>query len=64
MIRYQTFVAIKSLKNMAVDGVYHSVLREAETMLKLCHENIVKFYGISLPFGEEQLKLVCILAMC
>ena len=57
-------MAIKSLKNMAVDGVYHSVLQEAETMLKLSHENIVKFYGISLPCGEKQLKLVCIVAMC
>ena len=52
------YVAIKSIKNSAIDGVLKSVLQEAQTMQKLSHENIVKFYGISLPSGEEQLRLV------
>lgn len=58
MAYYQSNVAIKSLKNTAVDGVLKCVLEEARTMQKLSHEFIVKMYGISLPFKEEPLKLV------
>lgn len=48
------YVAIKSILNTPIDGV----LQEAHTMQKLSHENIVKFYGISLPSGDKQLRLV------
>ncbi|XP_078374560.1 uncharacterized protein LOC144658102 isoform X2 [Oculina patagonica] len=54
----EKFVAIKSIKNTAFDGVLKSVLEEARTMQKLAHTNIVKMYGITLPFGDEPLKLV------
>ena len=59
MVYYQKYVAIKSLKNTNFDGVLKSVLEEALTMQKLSHSNIVKMYGISLPFKDEPLKLVC-----
>ncbi|XP_078374573.1 uncharacterized protein LOC144658113 isoform X2 [Oculina patagonica] len=52
------FVAIKSLKNADFEGVLTSVLKEAQTMQKLCHSNIVTMYGISLPYKDEPLKLV------
>ncbi|KAJ7381687.1 hypothetical protein OS493_039611, partial [Desmophyllum pertusum] len=52
------YVAIKSLKNTAFEGVLKGVLEEARTMQKLSHDNIVKMYGISLPFKDEPLKLV------
>lgn len=58
MIYYQKFVAIKSLKNTAFDGVLKDVLEEAQTMQRLSHNFIVKMYGISLPSKEEPLKLV------
>ena len=58
MVYFQKYVAIKSLKNTAFDGVLQSVLEEARTMQKLSHNNIVKMYGISLPFRDEPLKLV------
>lgn len=52
------YVAIKSIKATVHDGVLRDVLQEASTMQKLSHDNIVKFYGISLSPGEEQLKLI------
>lgn len=52
------YVAIKSLKNTAFDGVLKDVLEEAQTMQRLSHDYIVKMYGISLPSKEEPLKLV------
>lgn len=61
MVYYQKFVAIKSLKNADFEGVLTSVLKEAQTMQKLCHSNIVTMYGISLPFKDEPLKLVSIM---
>lgn len=64
MVYYQKFVAIKSLKNTSFEGVLTSVLMEAQTMQKLCHSNIVKMYGISLPFKDEPLKLVSMFINC
>lgn len=56
----QKQVAIKSIKNTEFDGVLRCILQEAQTMQKLCHNNIVKLYGISLPSAkEQQLRLVC-----
>ena len=52
-------VAIKSMKNADIDGVLKSILQEAQTMQKLCHDYIVKLFGISLPSGDESLRLVC-----
>lgn len=42
-------VAVKSLKNTADEKWLSTILREALTMQKLSHTNIVKFYGISYP---------------
>ncbi|XP_068754263.1 ack-related non-receptor tyrosine kinase-like [Montipora capricornis] len=42
-------VAVKSLKNTADEKWLSNILREALTMQKLSHTNIVKFYGISYP---------------
>ena len=58
MISCQKYVAIKSMKNTAFDGVLKDLLEEAQTMQRLTHQYIVKMYGMSLPSKEEPLKLV------
>jgi len=58
MVYFQKYVAIKSLKNTAFDGVLKGVLEEALTMQRLSNDYIVNMYGISLPSKEEPLKLV------
>ena len=58
MVYFQKYVAIKSLKNTAFDGVLKGVLEEALTMQRLSNDYIVNMYGISLTSKEEPLKLV------
>ena len=61
----QKYVAVKSLKNIHIDGVLSAMLKEAAIMQKLQNPHIVTLFGISLPEGEEPLKLAssCTLAV-
>lgn len=51
-----TLVAIKTLKDVNVEEARRDFEREAELLMNLVHENIVKFYGISMD-GEPIMML-------
>lgn len=51
-----TLVAIKTLKDVTSDEARKDFEREAELLMNLIHENIVKFYGISLD-GDPLMML-------
>ena len=51
-----TLVAIKTLKDVNSDEARKDFEREAELLMNLIHENIVKFYGISLD-GDPLMML-------
>lgn len=51
-----TLVAVKTLKDANVEEARQDFEREAELLVNLLHDNIVKFYGISLD-GEPLMMI-------
>ena len=54
----QKYVAIKYMKAAAQEKMMEEILKEASTMQTLQHPYILVFYGISLPFEKQPLRLV------
>lgn len=51
-----TLVAVKTLKDVAVDDTRDDFEREATLLSNLQHDNIIKFYGVSVD-GEALMMI-------